>query len=60
MMVPASSESGLSSSSTDLAVERLAEGELELAEEDAVAVLEGRFDDGHAVDLGAVLGLEVA
>ena len=43
----------------DLAFERLAEGELELAEQDPVAVLEGRFDHGHAVDLRAVLGLEV-
>ncbi len=43
----------------DLALEGLAEGDLELAEEDPVAVLEGGFHHGHAVDLGAVLGLEV-
>ena len=43
----------------DLAFERLAEGDLELAEEDAVAVLEGSLHDGHPVDLGAVLRLQV-
>src|ERR1041384_3514559 len=42
-----------------LAFEGLAEGELELAEEDPVAVLEGRLHHGHAVDLRAVLGLQV-
>ena len=40
MMVPASSESGLRLVEHDLALEALAEGDLELAEQDAVAVLE--------------------
>src|SRR5207247_2415220 len=37
----------------------LAEGELELPQEDAVAVLQRGLDHGHAVHRRAVLGLEV-
>ncbi len=50
---------GLGLVEDDLALEGLAEGDLELAEQDLVAVLEGRLHHRHAVDLGAVLGLEV-
>ena len=50
---------GLGLVEDDLALDRLAEDELELAEQDLVAVLEGGLHHLHAVDLGAVLALEV-
>ena len=50
---------GLGLVEDDLALDRLAEGELELAEEDLVPVLEGRLHHLHPVHLGAVLALEV-
>jgi hypothetical protein len=43
----------------DLAFEGLAERELELAEQDPVAVLERGLDDGNPVHLGPVLRFEV-
>jgi hypothetical protein len=43
----------------DLAFEGLAEADLELAQQDAVAVLERRLHHGHAVHLRAVLRLQV-